>query len=291
MQGFRIATSLILLLCAGAALANHPVIVEGNCDSPTFNTTVLGTAGTCGDFDGDGRVGTAEDTDGADRVFGTLSAAIGPGTGAAAGTGANFNGTVLIAKSGRFVLPTSLAIGDVAGPTLLTIEAAPGEAALIDAVAQGDTLANNNFRQTIAGVHITASNVEDRIVLRNLTFRNWSEAIRVNGGARVVVENCTFEHNLDYAVRVMGSAHVMITGSRMFDTGSRFAGTVTPVGVGTAIQFEGTSSGLVSKTAIFNSTGTAINNASSGGASAVRFFQVIVGGNGSGILNATPVTF
>lgn len=34
--------------------------------------------------------------------------------------------------SGRFVLPTSLGIGDVAGPTLLTIEAAPGVIALVD---------------------------------------------------------------------------------------------------------------------------------------------------------------
>src|ERR687893_2103515 len=81
--------------------ANHPVLLEGNCDSPVPGTTIV-EKGTCGDFDGDGRIGTAEDTDGADRIFGTLTAALGPGTGAAAGTGANFNGHIIIVTSGRF---------------------------------------------------------------------------------------------------------------------------------------------------------------------------------------------
>ncbi|HEX5709386.1 MAG TPA: hypothetical protein VFX96_18940, partial [Pyrinomonadaceae bacterium] len=43
--------------------ANHPVYLEGNCDSPVPGTTLV-APGTCGDFDGDGRIGTAEDTDG-----------------------------------------------------------------------------------------------------------------------------------------------------------------------------------------------------------------------------------
>src|SRR6185503_15329024 len=88
-----------LLVGSKNASANHPVLVEGNCDSPVPGTTLV-APGTCGDFDGDGRIGTAEDTDGADRIFGTLNAALGPGTGAAAGTGANYNGTVLIVASG-----------------------------------------------------------------------------------------------------------------------------------------------------------------------------------------------
>src|SRR5918997_4471942 len=79
--------------------ANHPVYVEGNCDSPVPGTTIVGIGGVCGDYDGDGRIGTAEDTDGADRIFGTLRAALGPGTGAAAGTGANQNGLVMIVTS------------------------------------------------------------------------------------------------------------------------------------------------------------------------------------------------
>ena len=80
-----IAALLFMSLIAGSNVsANHPVLVEGNCDSPVPGTTIV-TGGTCGDFDGDGRIGTAEDTDGADRIFGTLKAALGPGSGAAAG--------------------------------------------------------------------------------------------------------------------------------------------------------------------------------------------------------------
>ena len=70
------------LLFAGTAFyggtevsANHPVLVEGNCDSPVPGVTIV-TQATCGDFDGDGRIGTAEDTDGQDRIFGTLAAAL-----------------------------------------------------------------------------------------------------------------------------------------------------------------------------------------------------------------------
>jgi len=144
--------------------ANHPVYVEGNCDSPVPGTTIV-TTGTCGDFDGDGRIGTAEDTDGADRIFGTLAAALGPGTGAGAGTGANMNGTILIVKSGRFA--ESLVIGNTIGapyvggcgdPTVggctpgnVTIEAAPGVVAEIDAVFQGDPAGGNPLRQGLTG--------------------------------------------------------------------------------------------------------------------------------------------
>src|SRR5918997_5470887 len=97
------------------ASANHPVLVEGNCDSPVPGTTIVGIEGVCGDFDGDGRIGTAEDTDGADRIFGTINAALGPGTGAAAGTGINHSGRVVIVRSGRF--PEIVYIGqNVSGP-------------------------------------------------------------------------------------------------------------------------------------------------------------------------------
>ena len=46
------------LLVGNNVLANHPVLVEGNCDSPVPGTTLV-APGTCGDFDGDGRIGTA----------------------------------------------------------------------------------------------------------------------------------------------------------------------------------------------------------------------------------------
>ena len=65
------------LLSAPTLLAGHSVLVEGNSDSPIPSTTPVEN-GTSGDYDGDGRVGTAEDTDGADRIFGTINAALGP---------------------------------------------------------------------------------------------------------------------------------------------------------------------------------------------------------------------
>lgn len=284
---FAIAVALL----AGNAYANHPVILEGNCDSPVPGTTIV-TAGTCGDWDGDGRIGTAEDTDGADRIFGTLQAAIGPGTGAAAGTGANHNGTILIVTSGRFVPATSISIGDRPdGPTHLTIEAAPGVSANIDAILQGDPGGGNTTRPNFAGMHITSSNTDDRIVLRNLIFRNWAEAVRVNGAARVVIENCTFEHNLDFGVRVLGSAHVTINGSKFLDTGSRFGTGLPAAGPGIPMQFEGSTAGVVSRSVIFNSSGSVLVNNSSGGAAAVSFFQLVYAANGGGIVNATKVDF
>ena len=61
--------SAVLLVCAihlsaaevSAQGGGHTVFVEGNCDSPVPGTTIV-TLNTCGDFDGDGRIGTAEDT-------------------------------------------------------------------------------------------------------------------------------------------------------------------------------------------------------------------------------------
>ena len=84
-----------VLAFANTVEANHPVFVEGNCLNPPAGNPALVPAGTCGDYDGDGLIGTAEDTDG-DRVFGTITAALG------AGTGANQNGRVVIVTSGTF---------------------------------------------------------------------------------------------------------------------------------------------------------------------------------------------
>src|SRR5688500_10456545 len=77
-----------LFLASTTSYANHPVFVEGHCLAVPVGTNSVTTNGTCGDYDGDGRIGIAEDTDG-DNVFGTLEAANSP-------TGANNNGTITI---------------------------------------------------------------------------------------------------------------------------------------------------------------------------------------------------
>lgn len=281
---------LIVLFISTAAYANHPVLLEGNCDSPSPGTTLV-QPGTCGDWDGDGRIGSAEDTDGADRIFGTLEAAIGNGSGAAAGTGANRNGTVTIVTSGRFVPSTTITIPDAAsGPTNLTIEAAPGVLAVIDAVLDGDN--GNTTRQNIVGMLITASGGDDRIVLRNLTFRNWLEAIRSNGGARVTIDNCKFERNLDYAIRVQGTTLLIMLDSTIADTGSRNGSGVSNFPVpGRGMSFEGSSRGLIARSSISGSTADALVNASALGTAAVSHYQLVINGNGGGIVNATAISY
>ena len=291
----RIALTIVAVfaLLATTAYANHPVLVEGNCDSPVPGTTILPNGGPCGDFDGDGRIGTSEDTDGLDRIFGTLEAAIGPGTGSAAGRGANYNGTVTIVTSGRFYPLSGLSIPDaVSGPTHLTIEAAPGVLAAIDAVFQGDPAGGNTQRQNIAAVNITATGLDDRIVLRNLVFRNWTEGVRSSGGATVTIDNCKFERNLDYAIRALGSTLLIVYESTIVDTGFRVGGNVPTAPLpGRGISFEGSSRGLVAKSSIYGSAAEALSNTSLLGVGAVSHYQLVIGANASGIVNATAINY
>jgi parallel beta helix pectate lyase-like protein len=252
--------------------ANHPVLVEGNCDSPVPGTTLV-SPGTCGDFDGDGRIGTAEDTDGADRIFGTLAAAIGPGTGAAAGTGANGNGAVLIVASGRFAESLRLSNapfapnGDLNLTGNLTISAAPGVHAILDAVLQGDPAGLNNTRQATSGIYVSmnANAAERMVVIRNLTIRNFLEGVTVAiGSGRVHIDRCTFEGNLENGVHVMGNdSQVVITNSQ-FDGQGRRIGTATQVtptpGNGNGIRMDNACKLKIGNTTIWNSVGAGIVN-------------------------------
>jgi parallel beta-helix repeat protein len=225
--------------------ANHPVLVEGNCDSPVPGTTLV-SPGTCGDFDGDGRIGTAEDTDGADRIFGTINAAIGPGTGAAAGTGANHNGTITIVTSGRFA--EALYIGQsftgpggvgIASPGNVTLEAAPGVNADINAVLQGDPAGGNTARQSQPGIAISyLTNADSRVVtLRNLVVRNFDVGIWANNASKVIIENCRVENNLNAGIRVSNTARAVISKSTVTATGFRIPATGT-LTVGNGIWVE-----------------------------------------------------
>lgn len=244
MRWIALASAVIALVFTAAFVsktrvsANHPVLVEGNCDSPVPGTTLV-APGTCGDFDGDGRIGTAEDTDGADRIFGTINAAIGPGTGAAAGTGANHNGLVKIVASGRFA--ESIFIGNnvggpgfpgIADPGNVTLEAAPGVNAIIDAVLQGDPTGGNNTRQGQTGITITYVNANRRVTLRNLDIRNWNVGVEVTLASRVTIDNVRFENNLNAGVRLGGDSQTVMNDVQVTATGFR---------VGTAVALPTTS--------------------------------------------------
>lgn len=284
-----IGAFLLMSLLGGSNVsANHPVLVEGNCDSPVPGTTLV-SPGTCGDYDGDGRIGTAEDTDGADRIFGTLRAALGPGTGAAAGTGANQNGSITIVTSGRFA--EQLFIGNagyipgegVSNPGNVTIQAAPGVEATLNAVLQGDPAGGNTARQASDGIDIIYNDDDKRVVLRNLTISNWSWGLYVSGRSRVTIDNCRFENNRNYGVQAVSFSQVAIIGSRFASTGFRIpvSGPATP---GHAISYEGLASGEVAQTQITGSFGSALSNTGGG---TVTYYELFLGHNGAGIVGAT----
>ena len=257
------------LMCPTAAWANHPVLVEGNCNNPPAGNPAPVTPGQCGDYDGDGLIGTAEDADG-DRVFGTIN-----GANAATATGVNNNGTITIVTSGTFAEQVTLT-GNV------TLQAASGVDANIDAILQGDP--NSPTRETTPGIIVNAPS-NRRVVIRNVGVRNWTSGIQVNGDSNVSIDRVRAEHNVNYGIEVNGNAAVKIdnceiaaTGFRVDSAGIDFPTTSTP-DPGIGISFEGASRGAIYRTEIFGSFGAAISDTSSG---RVRQAAVFVFDNFSG---------
>ena len=253
------AAAIAWVAIGSSAWANHPVLVEGNCDSPVPGTTIV-DKGFCGDFDGDGRIGTAEDTDGADRIFGTINAALGPGTGAAAGTGANQNGTIIIVTSGRFAERVEITARN--GHVIL--KAAPGVEATIDAVLQGDPAGGNTTRQNSGGIVISTDGART-VQLQNLTVRNYTVGILVGGPSQVAIINCRIENNLNYGILVLQNAEVRIDQSFVISTGYRVgAGVTTSANPGVGISFQDNSRGAVFRTLVSNTLGAGLVDQSTG---------------------------
>lgn len=251
---------MIAMLVTGAVLfsttsvfANHPVLVEGNCNNPPAgDSTPTGGSGTCGDYDGDGRIGDAEDTDG-DRVFGTIN-------GANSADGVNNNGTITIVTSGTFPEGVRLS-GNV------TLQAAPGVDANIDAVLQGDT--GSGARQNFPGIIVDAP-ANRYVVIRNITSRNWTSGIQVNRDSRVTIESCRIEHNVNYGVEVNDSARVKVDNSEVVATGFRLNPgtgdfpTVENPNPGIGISFKDNSQGAVYRTEVSGSFRNGISDRSRG---------------------------
>jgi hypothetical protein len=277
----------VLVFSGGTRVsANHPVLVEGNCDSPVPGTTLV-APGTCGDFDGDGRIGTAEDTDGADRIFGTINAALGTGTGAAAGTGANHNGQVTIVTSGRFyevvyIGQNLLGPGNpgAANPGNVTLEAAPGVDAQINAVFQGDPAGQNAARVQNVGIGINYSLTNNVVTLRNLTVRNFDTGIFVSTGARVVIDNCRVENNISYGIRVVNGTAV-INNTRVEASGFRTGvGSSTPT-PGNGLEVLGSGQARVINSVFAQNNNCGIANFTNN-AAAVQVYQVSAFFNSTG---------
>jgi len=244
----RAASAALLFASAPALLANHPVVLEGNCNVPPAGSSAA-AVGVCGDWDGDGVIGVNEDNDG-DRVFGTF-------TGANGAAGANNNGTITIVTSGVFAEPMMLA-GNI------TVQAAPGVEANFDAVLQGD--AGSGARMGISGVTINAASTRF-VVLRNLTIRNWTVGIQVNGDSKVLIENCKVEHNTNYGIWAADSSSVLVDSSMVIATGRRVnPGTGDyPAGMspmpGNGVEFSGMATGAVVDSTVTGSVGNGITDA------------------------------
>jgi hypothetical protein len=256
MKGTTVGRRFIALAVAGGALmlaptalANHPVLVEGNCNNaadPMFSP--VPAPGTCGDYDGDQRIGTAEDTDG-DRVFGTINGANGP-------SGVNNNGTITIVTSGLFAEQVTLK-GNV------TLEAAAGVEANVDAVRQGDTSMGAGARQSQPGVIVDAP-VDRQVVIRNIQSRNWTSGFQINGVSRVALEGVRAEHNVNYGIEISDKARVAISDSEIYATGRRVNPatgdfpTKNKPNPGIGIEFEDDSTGSVFFTRVTGSFGTGV---------------------------------
>lgn len=193
------ALASLLALAPLSALANHDVLVEGEED-----------------FDGDGNVGTAENTDG-DQVFGTITAALAGG-----------NRNVTIVTSGRFAESLDISAASTV-PGNLKLTAAPGVEAVIGAVLAGPDPrgalfnaggATNDTRQALPGISVNLP-ADQRVILCNLTITNWSTGISIRNNSHVLVENCRISNNKDFGIFVGEQAVATILHTKVSTTGYR----------------------------------------------------------------------
>ena len=240
-----------LLALATPAAANHPVYVEGNCFGPGAGDAATGlkqspvTAGTCGDYDGDGRIGKAEDRDG-DNNYGSINAAL---------TAIAQNGRVVIVTSGTF--PEVVRLKPTDGGNV-SLEAAEGVDANIDAVVQGDP--GNTARSAAQGGIIIGACGQCRVTVRNVMTRNWTDGVRVVGRSHVHLDEVRAENNINYGVHVMGKAKVSISNSQINATGFRKTSVgVSPANPGVGVSFEDRSKGSVFFTSITGSAAAGLN--------------------------------
>lgn len=254
--GFAMAAAIAL--GAAPAAANHPVLLEGNNAGDGLSLTSV-PLGTAGDYDGDGRVGTAEDTDNPDdRVFGTLTAAL-----LAANGGANANGHVIIVTSGRFneaITIPNTGGGQAAINGVTIIEAAPGVQANIDAVLAGDP--GNAARQAGNGIVINTMDTDRVVILRNVAIRNYQVGLQVMGNARVICDDCRFDSNVVANVTVSGNASLTLVGCSVHAGGMRFNPMKATPNPGDGVVFSGNAKGAISDCDISGNTAAGVRNTS-----------------------------
>lgn len=239
-----------LVVLAGPAAANHPVFVEGNCFGPGMSTTATGLqtspvpSGTCGDYDGDTRIGAEEDADG-DNNFGTINAAL---------AAVAQNGRVTVVASGTF--PEIVTLNPTDGSNIELV-GAPGVDVNIDAVVQGDP--GSADRQAAPGIIVDGCDT-CRVTVRNVTSRNWTDGVLVKGYSHATLDEVRVVSNLNYGIEVVDQARVAISESDVNASGFRksAAGVGTP-NPGIGIEFDDDSYGSIYDTSVTGSFGAGIS--------------------------------
>lgn len=225
---WRFASVAALLLAAAqwtTVSAQNPgaVFVEGNC---TGAQTMAAPIQSCGDYDGDGRIGADENTDG-DNVYGTIQFAL---------NAIAHNGKVVIVTSGIFT--ENVYIGQLAGsdgaadPGNVTLEAAPGVEAVIDAFAQppSTAVAGNGARAAGTGIAVnyTTNGANRRVTLRNLQVRNFNLGVTADNNTRINIDNLRVENNVNVGIRISNNAWAEIVRTHVTATCFRIGPPVAP---------------------------------------------------------------
>jgi hypothetical protein len=174
----------------------------------------------------------------------------------------------------------------------VTIQAAPGVVAEIDAVLQGDPAGGNTARQNQTGIviyYFPNSGVSDRTVtLRNLVIRNFTQGIGTFGDNTILIENCRIENNIKAGINVTGSHKMVIARSVISGNGRRIgAGVSTTPNPGDGLIVAEGASAKIFDTVFSNNVAAGIRN-TTGVASRVTLFKVANYFNGTDIVG--PVT-
>ena len=124
--------------------------------------------------------------------------------------------TLFIGQSGFFP-----GLG-TATPGNVTIQAAPGVNAEIDAILQGDPAGGNTARSNSTGITILyPPGFTSVVTLRNLTIRNFAEGVAAVLSSRVHLDRCRIENNLNHGIHVIDNTLVTITNSTITANGRR----------------------------------------------------------------------
>lgn len=189
--------------------------------------------------------------------------------------------------SGRFA--ESLLIGKTipeypdqgsANPGNVTLEAAPGVEANIDAVFQGDPAGGNTARQDGVGILIfngSNSTPTTVVTLRNLVIRNFRVGVYTAGSTRVNIDNCRIENNRDAGIQLTNMNQVVIPNSQIQANGFRIP-VSGPSNPGAGISVNNLAQLRIFDTVISNNFGPGILN-STGAANNVVLYKVVAAFN------------